>query len=163
MKFNKYHILLPAVIIIWGLIGYQFFTFLNQSETSYYDAAPGNRKSAASTVERSYTLLGNYRDPFLRKKTRRINTGGGSVQSKRITASVNMRKPDVVVDWSSISYLGTIENNRSKTRIALISKQGKSVIVKEGEAIEGFIVVRIWKDSIKVECSKTYNVFRKKH
>lgn len=162
MKFNKYHILLPAVIVIWGLIGYQFFTFLNQSETSYYDATPGNKKNVANTEERSYTLLGNYRDPFLRKKTRRVNTGGASVQSKRTTASVNIQKPAVVVDWSVISYLGTIENNKSKTKIALISKQGKSVIVKEGEAIEGFTVVRIWKDSIKVECSNAYNVFRKK-
>ena len=162
MKINKYHILLPAVIVIWGLIGYQLFTFLNQSEASGYDAAPGNRKATAGKVEKSYALLGNYRDPFLRKKNRRIDLSGSSVQSRKITTNVKLNTPDVAVDWSVISYSGTIENNKSKTKIALISKQGKSAIVKEGESIGGFTVVRIWKDSIKVGYGKAYNIFRKK-
>jgi hypothetical protein len=160
MKFNKNHVLFPAVILIWGLIGYQIYKYMDEPDTSDIYAIPKKGKREGEAIQKTYTLIGNYRDPFVRGR-RKSNNTGATPQAKRKAATSTPASTEASVDWSSISYYGAIENNRSKAKIALIHRQGKSTIVKEGETFDGFRVVIIWKDSVKIQYATQYKVLRK--
>jgi hypothetical protein len=162
-KINRLYILIPAVVAIWAMIGYQLYAFLREPENPVYTMP--DRPAAKNAIDSiEYTLIADYRDPFLgRKSAVRVNVGGAKVTPKTTSrvgkTDGTLPKP---VEWDVFTYMGMIENNSSRSRIALMLRQGNSIIIQEGEMIGQFKVVKIWPDSVRLECQGELKSFYKR-
>jgi hypothetical protein len=161
-RINRLYILIPAVIAIWAMIGYQLYGFLREPDSPIYSMPEKPvSKNALDSVE--FTLIADYRDPFLGKKPA-VHVGISAKVKPETTA--NLRKTETAqrtpVEWDIFTYLGMIENNNSRSRIALIMRKGTSVIIQEGEMLDQFKVIRIWPDSVRLECQGERRSFYKR-
>ncbi|MFN6945502.1 MAG: hypothetical protein ACK4ND_11180, partial [Cytophagaceae bacterium] len=64
-------------------------------------------------------------------------------------------------EWSEIKYHGLIMNPKNNKKVALVSLQGKEVMLSEGQSIGEFIFLKNFTDSIQVKY-KGYSKFLKK-
>ena len=109
-KQQKTYGLLLAVLIIWGIIGYQIYVRLNppspELSTTKYTKSFIRQEPMKSSF---YEVKVNYRDPFL-----------GGFPIKRV---VNKRtiKPKPTTPFPTIIYNGIIEGNSTKSYILTIN------------------------------------------
>jgi len=92
----------------------------------------------------------NYKDPFALKKQKDTS----EIPIKKLITNKSAKpliKP--VVNWNFIKYSGYIHNPGSKNLVALVSINGKSVMMTEGETAEQVKLVKNLQDSIQI----TYN------
>ena len=105
------YILLPASVIIWGLVIYRIFSALSSPETPDRVILAKNIKTRVNNTQAdTFSIAANYRDPFL-----------GSMQTetpKRVASGVVKQKitpqPQIQADWSFIQYKGMVANQQSK-------------------------------------------------
>lgn len=127
-KQQKTYGLLIAVLVIWGLIGYQIYIRLNPSTPELEAFTVQNTFKKQQVFETSfYEVKDEYRDPFLggfpKKKMRK----------KRIV------KPKEIVHFPRIIYNGVIEGSTSKSYILTINNSQE--LVKLGQEIQGVKLV----------------------
>jgi len=148
MKNKKLTYLLGLVVaVVWGLIIYRVIVASGGSD----DNLPVVAKTAVKEPydddkppKDTIHLLLNYRDPF------------GLVQFKDTTrASANKRTVTnrtvaPIFDWSFIKYSGYIRNPGSKKLIAIMSINGESVTMAEGETADKVKLIKNMRDSVKV-------------
>lgn len=158
-KLKNQYILVTAVIVIWSIIGYQLFKAINPDEPVISYSSTKASIDNDTLQEINFELLANYRDPFgVAKKGAALP----KVSIPVVNAPVKMNTPSVSVDWKALTFQGVVENNNSRSKVALVAGFGKSVLVKEGESIQDFKIISIWKDSILVESAGITKVFYKK-
>ncbi|MEL5996628.1 hypothetical protein, partial [Hymenobacter segetis] len=56
--------------------------------------------------------------------------------------------PPVV--WPSLKYMGSINNTRQNTRIALLAIDEKEAMLKAGDERQGIVLTKIFRDSVLV-------------
>jgi len=148
MKNKKLTYVLGIVVaVIWGVIIYRVIVASGGSD----DNLPVVAKTAVKEPydddkppKDTIHLLLNYRDPF------------GLVQFKDTTrASANKRTVTnrtvaPIFDWSFIKYSGYIRNPGSKKLIAIMSINGESVTMAEGETADKVKLIKNMRDSVKV-------------
>jgi type II secretory pathway component PulC len=152
MKNKKMTYLLgAAVVIVWAIIIYRVFDASGSGDDSPMEITGKPQKEAYNDFEvakDTTRLLLNYRDPFGLVKQK--DTAAVNVKNDRKSVSPPA-KP--VVNWGFIKYSGYILNPGSKKTIALISINGKSAMLAEGETIDNVKLLKNMRDSVKV----TYN------
>jgi hypothetical protein len=150
MKSKKFtYILGLAVALLWGLIIYRVVNWTGGSDD---DLLPAVSAKLPKEAYNDYTipkdtihLLLNYRDPF------------GLIKMKD-TAQMPLRKVNhkltiiakPALNWSFIKYSGYIRNRASKKLIALVSINGKNVMLSEGDTREQVKLLKNMRDSIRV-------------
>ena len=149
MKNDKLiYVLLPAVAIIWLIIGYQFYQAVKPEE----DNSMGRAMITAPTEEavaETYELQLNYPDPFLKKQSSVAITV--PIQQSPLTRqSAGLTTSSTSVRWEAITYHGMIENNQTTDRVGILAQDGVRKLVKEGSHIGTFTVERILRDSVRV-------------
>ena len=150
------YILLPLVILIWGSIIYKIFYNTSREEELADEILPQKNISATSVLD-TFSIIANYRDPFL----------GNVVYSENNVNEVPKQKvlpqPKVeqVVQWPNIVYGGMIKNQQSTKQLALLKINGKENIIKAGEMVGTIELVKIYKDSVEVKMGKVGKVVRK--
>lgn len=144
------YILGVAVLAVWGLIIYRVVAAAgNDNDDMPVSTAPIKKEpynDYAIPKDTTHLLL-NYRDPF------------GLVKSKdsiRISLAHSHKianiAPKPVFNWGFIKYSGYMRNPGSKKLVAILTINGRSVNMAEGETIDKVKLLRNMGDSIKVSC-----------
>jgi hypothetical protein len=147
------YFLLAVTVVIWGLIFIRIFDSVD-TEAEEMPAAVNTKNTPMSTsaVPDTFSLLANYRDPFLGNSSHHgIQPDKPTVKPKDVLKVVAPPlPPKALVDWSVITYLGLINNPKTNKSIALINLKGREYMVAEGESIEEIKIIKNLKDSLLV-------------
>lgn len=149
------YILIPATLIVWGLIIYRIINGMNSGNdnpVSYAMSAVVKTELLADT----FSINPVYRDPFLGKRTEK-RTGAETAGAK-----VNVQ-PVVLptIQWPAIVYGGVIRNQKLNKEMFMVQIDGQEYIMKKGETINGITLKMAFKDSIEVNFSKEKKIIHK--
>ena len=154
------YILGAMVTLIWGIIIYRVLGSLNEDDDIVVPTtAIQSMKEPLddrTLVRDTNTLRLNYRDPFSQSI---VNKDSVQLPVKQLVHTTNNSTftrsvTKAAINWSFIKYSGYIRNPRSKKLIALVTINGKSLMLNEGESAEQVKIIRNLKDSIKVTFNK---------
>jgi hypothetical protein len=139
--------LIGVAMLIWGWIFLTIFSSFFSSEKNVVNTLkkPAVVSNKIYQEPISFTLVANYRDPFLGKVFE-------EPEFPKITARppVKVKEPQIPVDWSFVKYLGMIKNPNSDKKIALISIKGQEHMISEGQIIADVKCIKNYKDSIRI-------------
>jgi hypothetical protein len=141
-------ILVPLVVLVWGLIIRQVFSYRSDSA----DARPARvnvaQEPGADTSR--YVLMANYRDPFLRYS---VNTSVESSPSTRKRANnikvVKTGSIKIPERPEGVIYRGIISSHDNRVGLLEIGEQ--RLLIREHSSIRDFMVLSMSKDSLKIE------------
>ena len=121
-KKNLY-ILLPAVIVVWGLLIYKIIGGLNPSEKqAKATESIGQFKPKRPEQTTSFSINADYRDPFL-----------GTFENKKRIVMKSKNAPivqKVSVPFPSIVYKGIVSPIGKKEKVFLITVNGQQQMFK---------------------------------
>lgn len=152
-------ILLPAVLAIWGMIGWKVYAAMNGEDEVFANNVPQTSLySDTSVVPEDYTLSLNYRDPFFepQQKPKTVSTN----VKKTETPSVQTSAPQVT-QWPSVSYGGLVRQTQSGKTVGFLIINGSSHFVNAGDVAGELTVVKMWSDSVEVKFAKESRRIRK--
>lgn len=141
------YILVPLVILIWGLIVYKVISGIKEDgplDKVYQTLALDNRKETIDT----FVLKTNYEDPFLKEKNHyRGHTAINQPKNKQ----QSVPNASVIPINYEVQYFGIISNLKNKNKLGLIKIQGKDFLIKEGDlSLNNLKIYKIYKDSVIV-------------
>jgi hypothetical protein len=139
-----------AVLVVWGLIIYRVVAAAGGDDGDVPVAAAPVKKEPYNdyAVPKDTThLLLNYRDPFGLVKQK--DTVKMSLAHNHKIAGTAL-KP--AFNWGFIKYSGYVRNPGSKKLLAILTINGRSVNMTEGETIDKVKLLRNMGDSVKVSC-----------
>jgi len=113
---NKKNIyfLLPAVLLVWGLLGYRIFSSVNPTNKRQQTIATFNSfKPQLLQESETFIINTNYRDPFLGTFAQNKIT-----KSKKVTNTIS-KKP--TASFPSIIYKGLVSPNGKQQQVFLIN------------------------------------------
>ncbi|MEM6540789.1 MAG: hypothetical protein AAF634_06480 [Bacteroidota bacterium] len=143
MKKNKRtYILLVAVLIIWGFLGYRILGAINPSEKpAVKQDLVGRPYQIALKKRDTFSVHADYRDPFLgtwpdgKKKT---------LRKKALAAKKETPQRNIV-------YSGSLAENGSDQRLFFVTIEGNQQIMAKNEVVQGVKLVNGTSESIKVQ------------
>lgn len=66
-KRKTIYIMLPVIIVVWGYVLFQFFSFFSSSP-NYAEEKPDSPINIDKVEIDTFSIIANYRDPFLDKR-----------------------------------------------------------------------------------------------
>ena len=107
------YILLPIVLLIWGMLIYQFFSYsvsdaLLENTSTEFKVKPFKVKERTA-----FTVNVGYRDPFLGK----MYIAPVSNQTKSSNKTKKSPKLEETIVWPSIHYRGMISDPKEKNKV----------------------------------------------
>ncbi|OFY93715.1 MAG: hypothetical protein A3K10_17235 [Bacteroidetes bacterium RIFCSPLOWO2_12_FULL_31_6] len=143
--------MLPVVILVWGFVFYQLYTYFF-SKPSIANQETTYRVNEDEIKRDTFSIVANYRDPFLGAKTSVTNE---AIKTNNYTSNKTVTSSKITTDlWPSIEYHGMIKNNNSNKRVGIIKIDSKEFIVKEGDEKYDVKIIQIDKEEIKVRFQK---------
>lgn len=124
-------VLLPIVLVIYGLLFYNFFDALNPDEIQLSSQKISSYTPAKVTARDTFSMLSVTQDPFLGTL---YKSGKKGRNSKTLKASQ--------VTWPQIQYLGIVSDNNSNATIFIVSINGQQSLGSKGDAIGEITIVR---------------------
>jgi hypothetical protein len=124
------YILLPIVLLVWGGVLYQFFSFTTADEGLENTPMVLNIKPFKLKEINAFSINVNYRDPFLGKTDAPQAT---SDAKKSASKTIKKTKIEEVIAWPSILYKGIVSDTKDKIRIYMLIIGGKTCLMKKGE------------------------------
>lgn len=149
------YILLPVVLLIWGVVIFRFFSFSSpgeviESTAKEYTITPFKIKERPPIV-----INVNYRDPFLGKIYAKPEiTKSDSNKVKRITTP----KPEETIVWPTIQYKGMLSDPKEKNKRFMLVISGKNYFMKIGDTQEDIFLKDGDKESVYVRYKKNLNL-----
>lgn len=160
-------ILLPAVVIIWGVIAYRIIASVSQGSEGFYREKAIDIVIRPDSIHTSDTLMLNYRDPFGKacyasiqdsklQETNILNfkPTNSSMVSKIKVETVMVNEVQKSFSSIKISYRGTITNKKDKRSIAILSVNGSRCLLSKGEQYQDLLITDICKDSVLIKYGK---------
>jgi hypothetical protein len=158
------YVLLPAVLVIWGLIFQRIWAAVDGTSDETRRPEPPLRAVTNGPTRQLPKLLLNYADPFRPARTTSpaVVAGGSRVvssffASERAVSAKGLNLPVaqppvavVPVQWPVLKYLGSITNARLNTCVALLTLENGEAMIKAGDSYHNVKVVRIFRDSVQV-------------
>lgn len=166
-KKAKAYFLIVIIILSWGYVGYKIYTaFQGDDEQDLSFDRTEIKKIGGETNEDSIVLLLNYPDPFLKggnfsKGNDIISSGNSTSYSKSgkpVSVKATQEVPPAAPD---INYIGVVKNSEKATYTAMININGKSYFIKPKDVIEGFTILEVSKEYIRVKKGKEILVINK--
>jgi len=137
-----------VVLLIWGLV----YRSIRNAVGSDEDDTPIISRALPKDPYNDYTipkdtthLLLNYRDPFGLVKWKDT-----TIVTKPVRLSLKPTTPKPAMDWSFIKYSGYIRNPNSKKLVAILTINGKSVMMADGETSDDVKLIKNLRDSVQV-------------
>ena len=153
--------LLPAVLLIWGLLGWKIYAAMKDDPSPPFVAtSPDPSAPKHVTVPDSYQLLLDYPDPFLTAKKTPVRNVSPSSPKPGNTSTPKVTAPIAPAVWPELRYAGLVQSKDGKT-LGFLTVNGASHFVKTNDIIGEITVQKIWKDSVLVVRGKEKNVVRK--
>jgi hypothetical protein len=128
------YILLPLVLLIWGTIIYQFFSYTNP-ESAIIPSQDYSVKPLIIKQKDSITININPRDPFSGKM---IDDGVKKETGKKRNTKIPKIKKELI--WPQISYKGIVSDNKDKIKVYMVIINGKTNLMKKGDTEEGILL-----------------------
>lgn len=156
-------ILLPLVLLIWGLTIYRYFFDSPDPSGDMIATAPNKQIEFALHSEENkrdtFSLLPGYPDPFLSGASNRAkfdrsspNRSGKTTPYNRATSPKPRKRPSkqvrTTVNWAQFQYQGLISQSQGEHQVALLSHNGKLQSVEVGGHYRQIEVLKIGPDSI---------------
>lgn len=155
---KKRHLMIVLILGAAGLWGYIMYvvwdSFFKQEIVQITQTVNTQEKNLSSEPD-TFTLLANYRDPFLSEQVRKPE-----LVQKRV-AQVVPSPPKVIQPWPEVSYGGMIRNQQTNSQLALITVNGKSELVGPGVAYQDLLIRKIYKDSVELAFGKEIKMVKK--
>lgn len=150
------YVLIPLVAVVWGLIFYKIYLQVkgDDKDVQPFTVKTGNSVAVASDTVR---LKLNYRDPFLSYSFSREKIKSPVFAASLQTDVPVNNKPEFV--WPSIKYDGMIVNSKTKRKTGLLNFENISYLVKEGDNVKGYKIVKLFADSVYIGYSKRKKTF----
>jgi len=121
------YILLPVVIVLWGLVIYRFFSYAAPRPTENPQAVSFSLKPVTVQQRDTVALDVNYRDPFLGKMYSREMPKKASSKRK-----ITVKEP---VQWPQVIYKGIVSDTKNKMKVFMLIINGQTHLVKEKETV----------------------------
>jgi len=161
------YILIPLVLLIWGGVIYTAINGLSNNDDGYVINQALPEVNMDQIKSDSFTLLANYRDPFLKRRyysttstKNRSSTTNGSKSITNLKKTSKVEKKETM-NWNFISYHGKIKNQQTTKNVGMLTIKGKDYLINEGETIEEVRLVKLLEDSIKVSYRENYAYIKK--
>ncbi|WP_396146022.1 hypothetical protein [Flavobacterium sp.] len=126
------YILLPIVLLIWGAVLYQFFTFTSDDEQLIPNAEIGIKPFNIKDKD-TFNISISKRDPFLGS----ISSSENSNKVKKAITTHKAPKIKEEIQWPEVSYKGIVSDNKEKVKVYMLIINGKTYLMKKGEQQEG--------------------------
>ncbi|HWY38186.1 MAG TPA: hypothetical protein VNY73_06475 [Bacteroidia bacterium] len=147
------YILLPLTLIIWGLIGYKIYLGLKDEsgpDETVSDFTPAKILNKASDT---FSLFNNYRDPFLTGIHKAVNSSSFSKPAQptmNTGKNGNTIKPALPLnnDWPPVHYSGLLKNQSNSVSLVLLSINGKTYTLKQGDVAEELKVIAFTNEEV---------------
>ncbi len=136
-------VLLPVVILIWGVVFYKFF---QRGENDIFEtpSPPPYSKLLEDTASSTqYELDLSYRDPFLGKNKKVVIRKKNSIGNEsRVPNNIER------VMFPEVRYNGFVKNEKSA--IAYLTVNGHSVLAETDEEFDEIRILNIQPDSVLI-------------
>lgn len=145
-------ILIPAVLSIWGAIGWQVYAAMKGDEDNaapkVFSTETGENKQI---VPDTFSLLLDYPDPFAVQSAKpKVNVKSQSQITQPKTAAPVPEQ----TQWPNIVYSGLVKQPSSGKMLGFLSVNGVSYFVKEGDEVGGVRVERLNQQLVSLRMGK---------
>ncbi|GIQ61397.1 hypothetical protein Flavo103_45320 [Flavobacterium collinsii] len=149
------YILLPIVLLVWGAVLFQLFSFTNSDEIVATNNPELRIKPLKLNQRQSFTIDVNYRDPFLGKMyTENIAPKIKATDSK----SAKVSKPKETLVWPTILYKGLISDTKEKNKVFMLIIDNKNYFMKIGDTENGVFLKTGDKESVYIKYKGNLNL-----
>lgn len=140
-KNRKTYLLLTVVAGIWGIIAFKVLGAVNPSSNALGPVASNEIFVPKQVKERdTFSILANYRDPFL-----------GTVQAPKKVQKASVKKAaKPVLPTKNIQYSGIITDKDSKQKIFFISIDGQQQMMSINDTFQEVKLVSGTENTVKV-------------
>jgi hypothetical protein len=150
------YVLVPAVLAVWGIIGWQIFVGLGPQKLTRFKQKPAPQ---ATVDKASRSLSLNYPDPFgrlhagvQRPKPTTPQHGNSPATAKAKPAA---EKPkETAKPWPPLRYLGQVKNLTTRKTSAILQLNGSTETVATGSSWQEITVLQCTNDSVQVRFAK---------
>lgn len=164
-KKGKLYLVVLINLLAWGYVGYKVYGALQGDDEQGFSTTSLPVKAIdEAKKEEPLNLSLSYQDPFLKDvnfgASKHVGQGGSARKPSNVKPSVTaaaVAKPTPSVAATpavTIRYLGSLKNNDKGTQTAMLSVNERSVFVKLNEVIEGYTVVEISRDFVRLKKGK---------
>lgn len=165
-KKAKLYVIILINLLAWGYVGYKVYGALQGDDDPTFSGTLAPIKTIDDVAaEDKHSLSLDYPDPFLKGGNfSNVRNGGskpsGGGSSKPIAdkpRNTPLSKPTASVTAApvlNIKYLGLLKNNDKGTQTAMLNVNDRSVFAKQNDVIEGYTIIEIGKDAIRIKKGK---------
>lgn len=126
-KEKKTYLLLVIVLAIWGVLGFQIFKAVNPSEDVLPIYANTEKIDIIKPKKRdTFSLLANYRDPFL-----------GIMPKSNTPKKKKIQPKKEALPEKSIAYTGFITEGKSGNKVFFLTIEGQQQILSKNQEFNG--------------------------
>jgi len=125
-KNTNTYVLLAAVALIWGTIGYRIISGMNDEPTPPQGATAVKFKPLPTKEKETFTILAEYRDPFLGTLPKK--------PAKKVTRSSKPKAAPMPV--IQITYTGFVADKDTKQNIFFVSINGTQHLMSPAKEID---------------------------
>lgn len=150
-------ILIPAVLGIWGAIGWQVYAAMKgDGDNSAHKLITTETNVNKPIVPDTFSLLLDYPDPFAAQNAKpKVNVKAQSqITQPKTTAPVPEQ-----TQWPNIVYSGLVKQPSSGKMLGFLSVNGVSYFVKEGDEVGGVRVLTINPNHITVRWNNSFREY----
>lgn len=154
------YILLPLVLLVWGLIILRIIKQVKSTPNgNYYRQQVVNIDDSEEIKLDTFTIIANYRDPFLGRVVIVRQQPTRSMVKTRSEERPVRRIRNRSIRWPSIAYNGVITNENKTNDVALISINNVNYLMKIGDVNQEVTLLMVYPDSVRLqyqEVTKSY-------
>lgn len=136
-------ILIPALLLVWGIIGVKIIKQLHPSQEDAGLPVVQTKPNREKPMVKNYSLINNYPDPFLKE----IKSPQIKEEPNKRSMQLNSKQKGQI--WPQIQYKGCIKSKHSQT--ALIELNTSKVLLQQNEEKYGLTLLFVHNDSITVQ------------
>jgi hypothetical protein len=147
------YLLLPLVLVIWGAVMYQFFSFSNEDNSNVVPQENMVLKPIVFKKQEPVKIDVNYRDPFLGKTTLK-SSRSNSVRRGMLKPIKTIPKPVQTIVWPTILYKGIVSDTKGKNKVFMLIIDGQTFLMRTKNKENGVLLISGDRESIEVECKQ---------
>ncbi|RED26119.1 hypothetical protein BD847_0025 [Flavobacterium cutihirudinis] len=149
------YILLPLVLLVWGAVIFQFFSFTKVDEMIPDSNHEFTIKPLKISNKDSFPINVNYRDPFLGKL---YNSETASSAKRTSLKKIKVSKETETLIWPNIVYKGLISDTKGKNKIFMLIIDSKNYYMKIGDTENEIFLKSGDQESIYVKYKGNLNI-----
>jgi hypothetical protein len=143
-----------AVVLIWGIIVFRILNGLGGSEAPDIGGRPAQRAEVSSPID-TFTLYADYPDPFIPGKEidDTVLSVANATGKKDLPVAQTVTAPLITEGTVAgmIQLKGIFGNPQKRSKVAIVTINGKEAIVHEKERVGGIYITKIAKDHLQIK------------